>query len=649
MAAPRLALLPADLLTRVARSLDDVEDVLRYRLAARWLRALAARAVGRLRAARAALPREAWEAFPEASGVVIELDARDSNAALLLQLLPSLPARLQDLTIESTRSTGLNGSYNTAELLDAMSAFCSQQQLGSHPCAQHLTELDLSRVMVLPSTALSLLSLPSLQRCRITVEPPSDSPPVQLASLPAPLQELSIAVEPVTELHISPAALAACSGLTSLSLNVDEPRSLGSITRALPACPQLQSLGLWVPGYTSWHGQQDLGTAIAAVTASLPQLHTLSLWRGRGEFDDAFVTAQQWQQLAQRLPGLQHLTVHGLELGPGSPPAPQLTRLEAELRLVGFGEQQQGQQGQAGAGAAAGALLATLPALQRLTARGGSVDHQALLAALQGHPQLTWLTIRSWDRAIAVPRWPGNLLGGVPHLRQVLLQQPGCSSIDDLLADAAGCAQLEELEVESRDGRFRYVQAVTGAGLAALAAGPCRHTLRRLVLDTRPLTLWDHSSCFSIGSAAQMLEPGALAQLQELQLDVQLQELQLDVQLQGGPAAAGPLEGVEAQVVRRVAQQLEALGVPGAADCFTVDASSSAEGARLPEGVPMCGAVHRQLGRPPCQVRLNVWLPREERHRYGLTPWDVIDYGDVDVHVYDDESEEDGYWPADEW
>jgi hypothetical protein len=670
-ALPPLSLLPAELLLQVACCIADVDDVLHLRLAARCLRAPGASAVRRLRAANVMLDIQAWEAFPDARGVVIEMHFPDSgaaNLAPLLQLLPTLPARLEHVTISCNSGSWRMGYVTEGEQLVAASAF--MQRLQWHPCAPRLRHLVLEGVSVLPAAALTVLSqFPSLERCYIRAAVPrGDSPPLlqqplQVAAFPASLRELSMAVGPGALLDVDAAALAACSGLTRLSLSPDQDR-LHNITSAMAACHQLQHLSLTL----SAAPEQQVADVAAAAVAHLPQLRSFAL-------PHSPISSQQWQQLVQGLPGLQQLDVNRVDLGPASPPAPQLTSLRAELGLGGFDPpagqpQQEGEQGPAGP-QPGGALLALLPALRQLKATCSSVSSvTALHTALRGHPQLTQLHVDSYEARPQLLQWPQGLLGGIPRLRQVRLTDPACSSVDDLLADAAGCAQLEELEVVMESTSLVVTlgdeqQALMGAGLAALAAGACRHTLRRLVLDTHleshlismdadpenELLLapsYTLDACFTVDSAAQLLQPGALPRLQELQLDLKLQ---------GGPAAAAAgrqqlQEGVEAHVVRRVAQRLEELGVAGAAGCLTAGVCSSAGFSLcLPVGVAASGVL--RLGRGlPCELQLNVWLPREERERYGLVDGEQeqeLDYDD-DYHYveygyyYDDHGDEwEGY------
>jgi hypothetical protein len=107
--------------------------------------------------------------------------------------------------------------------------------------------------------------------------------------------------------------------------------------------------------------------------------------------------------------------------------------------------------------------------------------------------------------------------------------------LDELLADAAGCPELQELEVVNSSQLCAELQpqeeAPTGRGLAALAGGACRGRLRRLVLVT-PGSL-SGSGGFPIHHVATLLGDGGCRQLEYLQLHVQLDlgalvELQLE-------------------------------------------------------------------------------------------------------------------------
>jgi hypothetical protein len=70
----QLAQLPAELHALVAKRQTNPRDVLQTRLASALLRGPAARAIKKLRAPQGELPAEAWEVFPEATGLAIELD-----------------------------------------------------------------------------------------------------------------------------------------------------------------------------------------------------------------------------------------------------------------------------------------------------------------------------------------------------------------------------------------------------------------------------------------------------------------------------------------------------------------------------------------------------------------------------------------------
>ena len=128
-----------------------------------------------------------------------------------------------------------------------------------------------------------------------------------------------------------------------------------------------------------------------------------------------------------------------------------------------------------------------------------------------------------------------------------------------LLEDASSCAQLQELQL-------RVAGEVAGAaagsswaqGLAALAGGPCRHSLRSIKIEGDPFV-----PC-SPTQAAPLLLPGALPQLRELQLDVRVHAARsARLQQAGGTAAAGEVPGSPEQLLQLLAGELEQAGVQG--------------------------------------------------------------------------------------
>jgi hypothetical protein len=586
----RLASLPAELHALVARRHDDACDVLRSRLASPLLRGPAARAVRRLRTARGQLPAEAWQVFPEAAGLVVELDGGDSAPAALTQLAATLPARLEDLSISARDTTAHRLLREVMAEAAGLGTFL--QQLLSHPCALRLKRLDALGVAVLPAAAKAVLDgLPSLEHCSMRIMSSGEGGQTQRsATFPAQLKHLQLVSVQARQFWVDAAGLAACSGLTSLELFLRGDR-LDNLAAAMAACQQLRRLAL------GFYDAQEAVTAAELAAAGMPQLRSLSL-RGVG------FSPPQWQQLVQGLPRLEELAVQSVEICRSSPAAPCLTSFQGAAWLPAGG---------------AFELVAVLPALQRLSAYGSALTIQDLPRALKGHPQLTELHLNTSEflPTPLVP-WTPGLLSGIPHLRRLELSGPAFTSgLDALLADAARCPQLEELQSALFD---EPAGGLTDAALAALAEGACRAGLRSLVLDTCLLSYMlgqscddstaDTDTCFSLSSAARLLRPGALPKLQELQLDVVLPP---------GSTQADELQGQEAQqahIVQLICKQLQACGVQVPAAGFHLVEFPHPEfpdvALRLPDGLALQGAVGE------CAVRLNVWLSCEDREGLGL-------------------------------
>ena len=610
MATSSLTSLTADILALIAKRLPSVEDVCAMRLAARCLRAPGARAVQRLRAAKGQLPEEAWAVFPEAAGLLLELFG---TFHAIEDLLGSLPQRLGDLEI-----TAVEDRFLAGHVVEVFGYLLAQELVRSPSCAPSLARLTIQPTFLEPQHVQALLrGLPSLERCSLSMQ--AGRAVQRICSFPAPLQELQLTCLDFSG-QLDVAALAASSGLTSLHLTVRDTAQLHAVSD-IAGLQQLRHLGLHV---SSSRARQQAVPGVIAAASQLPHLRSLDL-------GDADISAQQWHQLVEGLPGLEELCVAQIQMCPGSPAAPSLTSLRGCVEFVGVGA----------AAPFSDALAACLPALQRLEARWDPESATSLFMVLRGQsPHLTELRLGKRDRSSAeLPDWPQqHLLGSFPQLRRLELDSLAFHSLGDLLADAAGCAQLEELEVSVDRDVARRLGAraagegeVMGAWLAALVAGACSGCLRRLVLgrslpwafalDAEPgddairdlcyergeEEEAETQFCFGIASAAQLLRPGAMPQLRELQLDVALPPQ---------PDGEEEIEGVEADVLQRVAQELEALGVEGAAACFSIVQALPRRGGgpvlRLPKGVALAG----WLG--GCEVRLHVWLSEEDREDYGL-------------------------------
>jgi hypothetical protein len=512
--------LPPDVLERVARCLDRRDDVRNLRLACSGLRGPAALAVRRLRAPGGRLPAKAWAAFPAATGLVIDLGYTTTSFIMAAGLLPGLPERVEGLSI--------NCINTYQEACDALLL-----ELLAAPLAQRLRHLK--ACSVLPETARQLLpGLPRLQRCELSLRCSWSPGPVLLSQFPAELQQLDLGGMHVTRsCRIDCAALGACAQLHSLRLGalVDQMEGLPAFLQAAGA--RLQHLHLQVEMFCQRRFRaRDLSSAALTDTqwqlvGAMPRLHSLSL-------PEAQPTAAQWEALAAA-PSLRELDLATIELASGSPPAAALTKLSASsLELP--------------EGAPPGMLATLLPRLQHIDLHVQDNSRLDVVAALRGHPALRQLDVRFKSRSelpVQQQPWPAGVLSSMPQLRTVRLEGMRCRGFDAPMQDAAGCPQLEALAVElatwcDKTGHKERLQEPTiGAGLAALAGGACRGTLRRLVLYTQvcsrldmacsffvnqrlavPHIRPDPGASFSVAAVAQLLR--ALPQLRELQATVQL-------------------------------------------------------------------------------------------------------------------------------
>jgi hypothetical protein len=139
---------------------------------------------------------------------------------------------------------------------------------------------------------------------------------------------------------------------------------------------------------------------------------------------------------------------------------------------------------------------------------------QQVLLALRGHPSLQEL---NHIAAVNSEAHGQQLLRSMPWLRVLRLSVIHAEVLGALLEDASGCAQLQELQLGVA-GDYAGPAAGSGwaRGLAALASGPCRHSLRSIKIRGMPFALWSPTQL------APLLLMGALPQLRELQLDVQV-------------------------------------------------------------------------------------------------------------------------------
>ena len=259
----------------------------------------------------------------------------------------------------------------------------------------------------------------------------------------------------------------------------------------------LESLGL----FAAEPEQADAIKQAIAAASQLPRLHTLKLPDLR-----LGTSSQLWAQLAS-MPALRSLELDNLHVESATVPSASIRRLKATLDLQLPAEQLDG------------CLAALLPALEQLQGRLVTDDGiQRFLRALANHPSMQRLTFATGKPP---QPWSQQYLRSMPQLRALELSDVRRELLGALLEDAAACAQLQELQVATSFTKGTS-SSWAGQGLAALASGPCRHSLRsiKIRLDRDDTIIEPVAASFA--QAAPLLLPGALPQLRELQLDVRV-------------------------------------------------------------------------------------------------------------------------------
>jgi hypothetical protein len=201
------------------------------------------------------------------------------------------------------------------------------------------------------------------------------------------------------------------------------------------------------------------------------------------------------------MPALRSLELSRLHVDSTAAPSTSIRHLKAALDLQLPAEQLDG------------CLAALLPAMEQL--EGPMPTIQQALLALRGHPSLQQLSHAS---SCSEAHWQQQLVHSMPQLRVLNLSPVHLELLGALLEDASGCAQLQELQLRVT-GEVADPAAGSGwaQGLAALASGPCRHSLRSIKIAGIPRGL-----LCSPTQAGPLLLPGALPALRELRLDVRV-------------------------------------------------------------------------------------------------------------------------------
>jgi hypothetical protein len=558
--ATTLADLPPELLTALLQH-AEVEGVLSARLAARFLRGPGAAAVLELLADGAALPLDAWRAFPHATRLRVDHASvpRPELVQRLLLLVQSLPSRVQaiamaldcharqDIRAASKQSTP---SQHEQQLVQA---------LITAPCSPGLAQLHIAPLCVstAPADAL-LLGLPSLRSAQLSVcwgaaqagtaraaveqalAARMAAPDTPVAAVPAAtwrpqaghLQHLSrcaagsssegaplgpscplavlvpAAADSSQRLPTCPCSLTICCTDSSMYLDLS---ALGGATRLQRLC-LAGSVHNWqvVGSLTSLQYIEVL--RFARLYIPLPPRHLAGLQQLRNVsmvYDNC--GAEDWRALAQ-LPLLEEVTFGDVVVPQDAAPAAvtSLTCIAGELLL------------EVPAAALEGCLGRLLPRLEMLSV-GGVGDPGQLLRALKGHAALDDLCIFIWEGDYAGPEgWAPQQLSQLPTLLMLKLDVD-LISVDALLEDVAGSSSVRSIDVSFRSDGAGGQQR--GQGLAALAAGACSDCLQqlRVVSEARQGLPEEEgfaaTALFDVEQVAGLLG-GGMRELQHVELDV---------------------------------------------------------------------------------------------------------------------------------
>jgi hypothetical protein len=269
------------------------------------------------------------------------------------------------------------------------------------------------------------------------------------------------------------------------------------------------------------------------------------------------------------MPALCSLELSRLHVDSVAAPSASIRCLKADLRLQQLPAEQLG-----------GCLAVLLPGLEQLESELGRVvvfdaTIAQAMSALHSHPMLQQLTLSSMNNLSAQPWGEQQHLRSMPQLRELSLSQVQPGLLGALLEDASGCAQLQEvrLVVGAMYAASPLASSSCGPGLAALASGPCRHSLRSIKVQFLVDREEDTGHLPAPSHAAALLQQGALPALRELQLDVLLhaggllprRSERLRRASRGGAAAAArepPLITAE-QRLQLLERELRQAGVQG--------------------------------------------------------------------------------------
>jgi hypothetical protein len=490
--------LPPELLSQLL-STSSVRTIINARAASSILRGPASQLVVELRAPDGSLPPKSWHVFCSATRLRTgEGSPAAGYPANLLQLVPALPARLEELRILAGPAGCRSYEWGPEEGANLAAALAAAE------CSGALRLLWI-RPGLRPAAADQLLQrLPSLRHLA--------------------LQVMGGTWQAVDRWR--PAAPAAAAQLTALELDcsgwvdLDLAGLLGATRLRKLSVSGCNSVKLRPPSAISeLAALQQLGVRCSG--NSTPELPVCCLQRLHQlrhlSMPDMRCRTQGWAALAG-LPALRSVEMYSIDICAGAPPAAalasitrapglfcQLALLDGEGNDLLFEPERDN----------AGLLRDVLPQLERLHA--APQDWQALLRALQGARALRELRLSGALDRPSRP-WAGQQLHALAGLQDLWLLAVG-QDPKLLLADVALCRGLTKLRYEPVGELAARGDGRSAAALALLAAGPCSGSLQSIGMDAEDGPL-------PTAAVAQLLK-GQMAVLRRL--EVELPEIRSEV------------------------------------------------------------------------------------------------------------------------
>ncbi len=462
-------------MTYILKLTGDPCSILSARLASSLLRDAGRFAITILQLEDAYLPAAVLRTFPNATRFLVRW-RRISAAVYLqnvLQLLPLLPEPTACLDV------GVNGLYDFAAASDSTQL---AQRVVAAAYRSNLHELALGLHITTAAADAILQGLPHLQRASLKVHSTIYDIAVWRPSADLSHMAGSLSLTCGALIHLDMGGLSTASKLQALSLGHIGNNDFIQTTSNLPFISTLTALqSLRLSGTCC----STISAAIAQALTALQQLRSL-------DASSSTCPADSWAVLAS-LPSLSDVIVARISIGPAAPAAAATSIRCYPLQLEHTAEQ------------LLGYLAAQLPQLQRLQAplqANTAASQQQVASALQHHPALQELLLTaSWAPLPPLPAWQQQQQVSTLSKLQVL-DLAFHAEPDSLLADIAGCSKLTRLRLNNG-----ACTDITGAGLAALEAGPCSSTLAEVSV-----------SQLSLEAGAQLLRL-QLPQLRRVELE----------------------------------------------------------------------------------------------------------------------------------